>query len=73
MKLQAGICDDVMETAWSTMWNVTDETPVNCERFLAGGGMYLFLKVIKSLSSSSSSSTCVLPILPRFLTTRSSV
>merc|ERR1711994_835340 len=43
-KLQAGICDDVMETAWSTMWNVTDETPVNCERFLAGGGMYLFLQ-----------------------------
>ena len=42
---KAGICDDVMETAWSTMWNVTDETPVNCERFLAGGGMYLFLKV----------------------------
>merc|ERR1740128_1592465 len=43
-KLQQGVCDDVMETAWSTMWNVTDETPVNCERFLAGGGMYLFLK-----------------------------
>ena len=38
------VCDDVMETAWSTMWNVTDETPVNCERFLNGGGMYLFLK-----------------------------
>lgn len=43
-KLHAGVCDDVMETAWSTMWNVTDETPVNCERFLAGGGMHLFLK-----------------------------
>merc|ERR1711963_1012394 len=43
-KLQAGICDDVMETAWSTMWNVTDETPVNCERFLAGRGMELFLR-----------------------------
>jgi len=43
-KLQQGVCDDVMETAWSTMWNVTDETPVNCERFLTGGGMYLFLK-----------------------------
>ena len=38
------VCDDVMETAWSTMWNVTDETPANCERFLNGGGMYLFLK-----------------------------
>lgn len=37
-------CDDVMETAWSTMWNVTDETPVNCQRFLDGGGMHLFLR-----------------------------
>ena len=43
-KLQQGVCDDVMETAWSTMWNVTDETPVNCERFLNSGGMFLFLK-----------------------------
>ena len=43
-KLEQGNCDDVMETAWSTMWNVTDETPVNCERFLADGGMMLFLK-----------------------------
>jgi len=43
-KFQQGVCDEVMETAWSTMWNVTDETPVNCERFLNGGGMYLFLK-----------------------------
>lgn len=22
-KLQRGVCDEVMETAWSTMWNVT--------------------------------------------------
>ena len=43
-KLEQGHCDDVMETAWSTMWNVTDETPLNCERFLAAGGMFLFLK-----------------------------
>ena len=40
----SGTCDDVMETAWSTMWNVTDETPVNCRRFLDGGGMELFLR-----------------------------
>ncbi len=33
-----------METAWSCMWNVTDETPVNCRRFLDGGGMRLFLR-----------------------------
>ncbi|XP_023341040.1 protein zer-1 homolog [Eurytemora carolleeae] len=43
-KLSAGLCDDVMETAWSTMWNVTDETPFNCKRFLDGDGMNLFLK-----------------------------
>ena len=33
-----------MENAWSTMWNVTDETPINCQRFLSGGGMRLFLE-----------------------------
>ena len=43
-KYNSGTCDDVMETAWSTMWNVTDETPVNCKRFLDGGGMELFLR-----------------------------
>ena len=42
-RVNAGNCDDVMETAWSCMWNVTDETPINCKRFLDGGGMQLFL------------------------------
>ena len=42
-RVNAGTCDDVMETAWSCMWNVTDETPINCKRFLDGGGMQLFL------------------------------
>ena len=37
------MCDEVMETAWSTMWNITDETPVNCKRFLDRGGMKNFL------------------------------
>lgn len=35
--------DDVMEVAWSTMWNVTDETPLNCQRFLNGKGMQYFI------------------------------
>ena len=42
-KLEEGSCDYVMENVWSTMWNVTDETPINCKRFLDGGGMDLFL------------------------------
>lgn len=42
-RLQRKVFDDVMEVAWSTMWNVTDETPQNCERFLDGYGMEYFL------------------------------
>lgn len=53
-RLDRKVFDDVMEVAWSTMWNVTDETAVNCKRFLDGHGMTYFLsclKVIKSLTN----------------------
>jgi len=43
-KLQMSICDEVMEVAWSVMWNVTDETPENSQRFLDKSGMELFLQ-----------------------------
>ncbi|XP_071489155.1 protein zer-1 homolog [Diadema antillarum] len=43
-RLGRGMCDEVMETAWSTLWNVTDETADNCEMFLLGDGMRLFLR-----------------------------
>lgn len=42
-RLTRNVFDDVMEVAWSTMWNVTDETAINCERFLDGKGMEYFL------------------------------
>lgn len=42
-RLEGGIFDDVLEVAWSTMWNMTDETPINCLRFLVAKGMRLFL------------------------------
>ena len=45
-KLSAGICDEVMEIAWSAMWNVTDETPQNCQRFIDRSGMALFLQCL---------------------------
>lgn len=47
-RLHRNICDEVMETAWSTMWNVTDETPVNCERFLDNNGMDYFVSCMHS-------------------------
>ncbi|XP_046330242.1 protein zer-1 homolog isoform X1 [Haliotis rufescens] len=46
-KLLADVCDDVMEVAWSTMWNVTDETAANCERFMDKDGMGLFLSCLE--------------------------
>lgn len=39
--------DDVMEVAWATMWNVTDETPINCERFLNLDGMKHFISCLR--------------------------
>lgn len=46
-RVQAGIFDDVLEVAWSTMWNMTDETSVNCQRFLDEKGMALFLMCVE--------------------------
>ena len=44
VKLNKGQCDDMMEVAWSVLWNVTDETEENSERFLDQSGMELFLE-----------------------------
>lgn len=46
-RVESGIFDDVLEVAWSTMWNMTDETSVNCQRFLDEKGMALFLLCVK--------------------------
>ncbi|XP_072015801.1 protein zer-1 homolog [Amphiura filiformis] len=43
-RLEKEVCDEVLETAWSTLWNVTDETSENCEMFLDGNGMNYFLQ-----------------------------
>ncbi|XP_067645920.1 protein zer-1 homolog isoform X1 [Eurosta solidaginis] len=47
-RLTRSVFDDVMEVAWSTMWNVTDETAINCKRFLEGRGMEFFLKCLRT-------------------------
>ncbi|CAH1997122.1 unnamed protein product [Acanthoscelides obtectus] len=46
-RLGRNICDDVLEVAWSTMWNVTDETPLNCLKFLENKGMEFFLSCLE--------------------------
>uniref|UniRef100_A0A8C1MNA6 Protein zer-1 homolog n=1 Tax=Cyprinus carpio TaxID=7962 RepID=A0A8C1MNA6_CYPCA len=46
-KLQDRMCDQVMEFSWSALWNITDETPDNCQMFLECNGMNLFLECLK--------------------------
>ncbi|KAI2806675.1 Protein zer-1 [Blomia tropicalis] len=50
IRFNRSLCDEVMETAWSTMWNVTDETPINCERFLNNNGMEFFVSCMDKFS-----------------------
>ncbi|XP_074655038.1 LOW QUALITY PROTEIN: protein zer-1 homolog [Tubulanus polymorphus] len=45
-KLNLKVCDEILEVAWSTMWNITDETPKNCSRFLEGCGMKYFIRCL---------------------------
>lgn len=40
-------CDQVMEFSWSALWNITDETPDNCQMFLNCRGMSLFLECLQ--------------------------
>lgn len=42
-KLEANQSDALMETCWSSLWNITDETPENCLDFLNQDGMSLFV------------------------------
>lgn len=50
-RLDTSNCDEVMETAWSFLWNITDETPANCRTFLDKKGMELFQKCYTAFPS----------------------
>ena len=36
--------DELIDHAWSSLWNLTDETEVNCSRFIELGGVFMFLQ-----------------------------
>lgn len=50
-KVNEETCDEILETAWSTLWNITDETPVNCQRFLDFKGLEAFEKCMDKFRS----------------------
>ena len=37
-------CNDILETSWSVLFNLSDATPRNSERFLATDGLNLLYK-----------------------------
>ncbi|KAL5290316.1 ZER1.2 family protein [Megaselia abdita] len=57
--------DDVLEVAWSTMWNVTDETAINCKKFLEGQGMQYFLKCLNVSILRRQTIFCKMRFFPR--------
>nr|XP_039273367.1 LOW QUALITY PROTEIN: protein zer-1 homolog [Styela clava] len=40
-RLRSGVADDTLDTAWSGLWNATDETTINAEDFINMDGMSL--------------------------------
>ena len=50
-KIEFDNCDEILEIAWSTLWNITDETPVNCERFLDCKGLTMFESCMDKFNS----------------------
>lgn len=71
-RLERGHCDDVLEVAWSTMWNVTDETPSNCRKFLEIKGMEYFLLCLEVRPHASRGSLRECPYVRRNSPTRRS-
>lgn len=79
-RIKRETCDDVLEVAWSTMWNVTDETAINCQRFLDGRGMEYFLsclslfpqkdELMRNMMGLLGNVAEVQPLRPRLMTDR---
>ncbi|XP_066928047.1 protein zer-1 homolog [Clytia hemisphaerica] len=46
-KLETRESDQLLETCWSSLWNMTDETPENCRDFLDFGGRRMFVKSLE--------------------------
>lgn len=50
-KIERQVCDETVEVSWSFLWNITDETPTNCDLFLKSEGITLFWRCYKQWSN----------------------
>ena len=42
--------DELIDHAWSSLWNLTDETEINCQMFINLDGIKLFLKCYRAFN-----------------------
>lgn len=49
--LVKNLSHDIVEVAWTLLWNITDETPENCRRFIEDNdGLKTFLDCLEAWS-----------------------
>jgi Zyg-11 family protein len=47
-KLEANVYDDAFNMAWALLWNVTDETPDNSNKFIDNNGVDLLVRTLET-------------------------
>jgi len=58
-----GVVDELLDTCWCTLWNITDETPENCEDFISNGGMTLFKNCVKEFQGENDLQRSILGLM----------
>ena len=49
--LKKNVGNDIVEIAWTLLWNITDETPENCRKFIEdNNGLLSFLDCLEAWS-----------------------
>ncbi|XP_026160680.1 protein zyg-11 homolog [Mastacembelus armatus] len=62
-KATQGVVDATLKFTLSALWNLTDESPTTCRRFIENQGLDLFIKVLESFPNESSIQQKVLGLL----------
>ncbi|XP_042214187.1 protein zyg-11 homolog B-like [Homarus americanus] len=62
-RMEEGAVDITLKFTLSALWNLTDESPVTCEVFLAEKGLHLFLQLLNVFAQDAAVETKVLGLL----------
>lgn len=65
-RLDSEILDEALKGCWSCLWNVTDETPANSERFIQKNGVDLFLRCLKQFPDDNDLKRNIMGLVGKF-------